>query len=113
MYLQTQMVDRVYTTPMAVRQEMISFQSLLSQQVTEANHIVKRIFSGKLRMEVLLVGNKELYKASGGLNLLPLLVPNSKVGKMPSSGGIAFVRSRGLSVCPLIELLSDNITHVL
>jgi DNA invertase Pin-like site-specific DNA recombinase len=78
-YLKSQMENRVYITPQAIRERMASLEDILHENIVVANQHLSRLFPEKITLTPLGTGRKDGYKANGVINLYSLLKFNNHV----------------------------------
>lgn len=81
--------QRVYITPMAVRERMRSLGDVLELKVAEANKILRRVFPEKIVMTPVGEGKRAVYRAKAAVNVYGLQKCDSVVGGVPQVPGVA------------------------
>lgn len=76
-YLARQIENKVFITPLAVRDRLMSLSEILEKRLAAANEILKRLFFGKVLLTPKIDGKKKYYVASGEINLYGLVKPDA------------------------------------
>lgn len=72
-FLRGQIQDKVFITPLVVRDRMTQLDEILGKKIAEANRVLKKLFYDKVTMTPHATENRKYYQASGVLNLYGLL----------------------------------------
>ena len=82
-YLASQIDNKLFITPLAIKNRLMSLTDILSDRIVAANEILKRIFYNKILLTPKIGGSKKHYVASGQINLYGLV---SNPDRLPSPG---------------------------